>query len=155
MRRLLPTATILITCLAVVQAETVDEVEMIREARMASNEAIARHDIESMRSILAEDYVISISTGSISRSRADHMKGFGSHFETYPDVLYVRTPTEIRISEAYPLAIERGKWTGSRTTRSGVLENGGEYTAAWRRSEEGWKIYSELYVALYCRGEEC
>lgn len=155
MKRLISIAIVLSVCLAVAQAQSVDDVEIIRKARIASNEAISRHDIPSMRSFLADDYVIAISTGSISRSRAEHMEEFAAHFTEYPDVVYVRTPTEIRISEAYPLAIERGTWTGSRTTSSGVIENGGEYTASWKRSEEGWKIYSEVYVALYCRGNAC
>ena len=77
------------------------------------------------------------------------------HFEQYPDVVYVRMPRDIQISEAYPLAIESGEWTGSRTTATGRLENGGRYTAAWRRTDDGWKIYSELYVGLYCVGPGC
>jgi len=62
----------------------------------------------------------------------------------FPDVVYIRTPTEISVSEFYPLAIEHGTWIGSRTTENGKLANGGEYTAAWKKTDDVWQIYSEL-----------
>lgn len=132
-----------------------DNVENIRDLRLQSNAAIARHDVAAMQSFLAEDYVISISTGAIERSKEEHGRSFAAHFEEFSDVVYVRTPVRIIISEAYPLAIEHGTWTGSRTTKSGKLDNGGEYTAAWRKTDNGWRIYSELFVGLYCRGRDC
>lgn len=132
-----------------------DDIAAIRAARMKSNEAIARHDAKSLGSFLAEDYVITISTGAIERSRDEHVASFETHFSQYPDVVYIRTPASIRISEAYPLAIEHGTWIGTRTTENGKLENGGEYTAAWKNTDGTWLIYSELFVALYCRGEGC
>ena len=132
-----------------------NDAETIRSIRAQSNEAIARHDAASVGSFLADDYVITISTGAIERSREEHIDSFAMHFEQYPDVVYLRTPTTIIISESYPLAIEHGAWIGSRTTTNGSLKNGGEYTAAWRKTDGVWKIYSELFVALYCRGEGC
>jgi hypothetical protein len=69
--------------------------------------------------------------------------------------VYIRTPLEITLSEAYPLAIEHGTWVGSRTDENGKLENGGQYTAAWRKTDGVWRIYSELYVGLYCNGADC
>jgi ketosteroid isomerase-like protein len=129
-----------------------EEIEIIR---MKSNEAIARHDVEALQSYLDDDFVITISTGAIERSREEHGNSFAAHFEEYPDVVYVRTPSEITLSEAYPLAIEHGTWVGSRTTENGKLENGGQYTAAWRKTDGVWRIYSELFVGLYCDGADC
>jgi ketosteroid isomerase-like protein len=155
MRILWPTVLTLVVSLAGTMAHAQNDVETIREKRMESNEAIARHDIDSMKSFLAEDYVITISTGVIERSRDEHLRSFASHFSQYPDVVYVRNPTEIHLSESHPLAIEHGTWVGSRTTENGSLQHGGRYTAAWKRTEYGWRIYSELFVVLHCRGEEC
>jgi len=39
--------------------------------------------------------------------------------------------------------------------KNGKLENGGQYTAAWRKTDGIWRIYSELYVGLYCNGVDC
>ncbi len=132
-----------------------DDAETIRAIRMESNTAISNHNIASMKSFLADDYVITVSTGAIQRSRDEHIRSFAAHFTLFPDVVYVRMPTEIHISESYPLAIENGTWVGSRTTSHGSLENSGNYTAAWRKTENGWFIYSEIFVALYCNGEDC
>jgi len=132
-----------------------DDAEAIHSLRMKSNSAIARHDVDALQSFMDEDFVITISTGTIQRSRDEHGRSFAQHFEQYPDVVYVRTPSEITLSKAYPLAIERGTWVGSRTDENGKLENGGQYTAAWRKTDGTWRIYSELFVALYCDGVDC
>lgn len=132
-----------------------DDTESIRDLRLLSNAAIARHDVAALQSFLADDYVISISSGAIERSKQEHGRSFAAHFVEFPDVVYVRTPSKITISNAYPLAIEQGTWVGSRTTKNGKLENGGDYTAAWRKTDDGWRIYAELFVGLYCRGSDC
>jgi len=132
-----------------------DDVEAIRTIRMESNAAIARHDIDALQLVLDKDFVITISTGAIERSRDEHGRSFALHFKQYPDVVYVRTPSEIVLSDVYPLAIEHGTWVGSRTSQNGKLENGGQYTAAWRKTDGVWRIYSELFVGLYCSGADC
>jgi ketosteroid isomerase-like protein len=142
-----------VTAATIVYAQ--DEAEAIRTSRLQSNQAIARHDVEAIESFLDDDFVISISTGAIERSRDEHISSFTAHFAEYPDVIYIRTPTDITISVNYPLAIEHGTWVGSRTTGKGKFESGGQYTAAWRKNDGVWKIYSEMFVALYCNGEEC
>jgi ketosteroid isomerase-like protein len=131
------------------------DVEAIRTARMQYNEAIAQHDAGAMQSFLEEDYVVTISTGYIQRSRDEYVSSFATHFQRYPDVVYVRTPSEITLSDAYPLAIEHGTWVGSRTDENGKLENGGQYAAAWRKTDGTWRVYSELFVGLYCQGVDC
>ena len=146
---------LLVLALSATTARAEDDGEAIRTIRMKSNEAIASHDAGALESYLDGDFVITISTGSIERSRTEHARSFALHFEEYPDVVYVRTPSEITLSKAYPLAIEHGTWVGSRTTENGKLENGGQYTAAWRKTDGVWRIYSELFVGLYCHGTDC
>jgi len=51
--------------------------------------------------------------------------------------------------------MEQGTWVGSRTSKDGKTKNGGQYTAAWRKTEAGRKINSELFVGLYCKGPDC
>lgn len=155
MKHVISIFVLLITSMALIAAASPKDVKTIHAARKAFNEAIAKQDTAAMRAFLAEDYVITISNGDIERSRDAHIKSFAAHFEQYPDVVYVRNPTAIQVSEVYPIAIERGTWVGTRTTPSGVMKNGGEYTAAWKRTGQGWLIYSELFVALYCQGEGC
>jgi ketosteroid isomerase-like protein len=155
MKTLLASTLLFIISNTVLAASIADDTQSIQAARKAFNQAIAAHDIDSMRSFLAEDYVITISTGQIQRSRDAHIESFVAHFKEFPDVVYVRTPDEIKISQAYPLAIESGTWTGSRSTAAGALKNGGSYSAAWKKTEKGWLIYAELFVAIDCEGEGC
>lgn len=146
---------LLVLILGESMAEATDDVEKIRSIRMQSNDAIARHDVDALQRFLNVDFVITISSGAIERSREEHATSFAAHFEQYPDVVYVRTPSQITLSKAYPLAIEHGTWVGSRTGENGKLENGGQYTAAWRKTDGTWRIYSELFVGLYCKGADC
>ncbi len=155
MKHLISAVILLIASMTLVSAASPKDVKTIHAARKAFNEAIAKHDIELMRSFLAEDYVITISSGEIVRSRDAHIKAFADHFKQYPDVTYVRTPSEINVSQTHSLAIEHGTWVGTRTTVKGVMKNSGEYTAAWKRTEKGWVLYTELYVSLACQGEGC
>lgn len=131
------------------------ETDAIQALRSASNKAIARHDVDAVISFLNEDFVITVSTGYIVHGRDEMAKDFTEHFAEYPDVVYVRTPSDITLSEAYPLAIENGTWVGTRTDKNGPLENGGQYTASWRKVDGVWKIQSELFVGLYCDGVDC
>ncbi len=155
MKRSLLTFVLLSISMSLIGAAGPKDVKTIHAARKAFNQAIAKHDIELMRTFLAEDYVITVSSGEIVRSRDAHIKDFAEHFKQYPDVLYTRNPSEIKVSETYPLAIEHGTWVGTRTNENGAMKNGGDYTAAWKLTDEGWFIYAELFVALYCSGEGC
>lgn len=131
------------------------DVAAIKAIREESNLAIARHDVETVVSSLDEDYVITISTGDILYGREPQAATWADHFAEFRDVVYVRTPTEVTISDAYPLAIENGTWEGSRTTPNGKLNNSGSYTASWRKVDGAWKIRSELFVGLACEGADC
>jgi ketosteroid isomerase-like protein len=137
------------------QAQTNPDADSIRSARAESNQAIARHDVEAIVSSFDVEYVITISTGDILPGREPQAESWSQHFAEFSDVLYIRTPSGITISEAYPLAIENGTWVGTMTTENGAFEKGGQYTASWRKVNGAWKIYSELYVALYCNGVDC
>ena len=127
----------------------------IRSLRAESNQAIASHDPDAIVSFFDEEYVISVSTGAIELGRDNQARGWAEHFAAYPDVVYVRTPVEITISEAYPVAMETGTWTGRMTTANGLLEKGGQYSAGWRKVDGVWRIRSELFIPLYCRGDGC
>ncbi len=131
------------------------DTDAIRSVRAGSNQAIARHDVEAIVSSLDQEYVITMSTGDILPGREPQAESWSQHFAQFPDVVYVRTPSNVTISEAYPLAIENGTWLGTMTTQNGALEKGGQYTASWRKADGAWKIYSELFVGLYCHGEDC
>ena len=100
MRLLWMSALSAATLLASPAAQTDSAEDDIRQARAQSNAAIARHDAVALGSYLADNFVITISTGAIERSRQEHIDSFKAHFAEFPDVVYVRTPTTITISES-------------------------------------------------------
>ncbi|MGY8986360.1 MAG: nuclear transport factor 2 family protein [Sphingomonadales bacterium] len=128
-----------------------EDEDLIKSLREASNQAIKDHNLEAVNSFIDEDYVITISSGLIERSKEEHTVSFKAHFNNFPDVVYIRTPSEVNVSASHPLAFETGNWVG---TRKG-LEIGGQYSAQWRKVEGYWKIHSELFTALYCTGPNC
>ena len=136
-------------------AQASEDGDSIRSLRAESNRAIAAHDVETTISFMDDEYVITSSSGDILPGREENAASWAAHFAEFPDVVYVRTPAEVTISEAYPMAIEVGTWVGSMTTANGQLKKGGRYTAGWRKVEGVWKIRSELFVALYCHGIDC
>lgn len=136
-------------------AQASEDADSIRSLRAESNQAIAVRDVDALIDFLDSGYVIAASSGDILQGREENAESWTAHFAEFPDVVYVRTPAEVIISEAYPRAIENGTWVGRMTTANGKLEKGGRYTAGWRKVEGVWKIRSELYVSLYCHGVDC
>ena len=126
-----------------------EDTDAIRTARAESNRAIARHDVEGIVSFLDVEYVITTGSGVIEGGRDGADESWAQHFVEFPDVVYVRTPSEVTLSSSNPLAVEHGNWVGTRTTPNGVQEKGGQYTASWRKVDGAWKIRSELFVTLY------
>ena len=131
------------------------EADDIRAVRAASNQAIARHDTQALVSFLDKEYVLTTGSGSIIPGRDAQRSSWDEHIDQFPDVVYVRTPVEVTLSEARSRAIENGAWVGTRTSGNGQQENGGRYTAYWRKVDGHWKIRSELFVTLYCEGVDC
>lgn len=129
--------------------------EQIRALRALSNDAIAAHDVAAIVSFFDEEYQITASTGSMSHSIEEEIKDLGLLFDERPDVIYVRTPNEVEVSQSNPLAAEYGTWQGSWTTPNGPVRTGGSYSAMWRNVGGEWKIRTELFVALYCEGIDC
>jgi ketosteroid isomerase-like protein len=136
-------------------ARASEDADSIRSLRAESNQAIAVHDVNALIHLLDDEYVIAASSGDILQGRDENAESWTGHFADFPDVVYIRTPLEVTVSEAYPLAIENGTWVGSMTAANGKLEKGGRYTAGWRKVAGVWKIRSELFVALYCHGIDC
>jgi hypothetical protein len=70
-------------------------------------------------------------------------------------VFYERVPSDIQVSKHWPLAWESGTWTGHDRTRQDSVLIRGWYSAQWVRTDAGWCIRSELFVANDCSGEAC
>jgi hypothetical protein len=126
--------------------------EAIESQRQASNAAMADRDVDKFNSFFDTDYIITYGSSAKVLSLEAEIKSIKAMFDDHPEVKFVRTPEDIYVSEAMPLAMESGKWIGGLTLETIYS---GRYTAAWRKTEGVWKIHNELFVTLTCEGKNC
>ncbi len=120
----------------------------IRRARDNSNRAIARRNVLGVGASLDEDYVGVIGDGTFVPSRAAYLKLFKEGFDRpKQSMTYVRTPEVVKVADDQTLAAEHGSWVA--TLPSGSVAYTGSYAAMWRRTADGWKLRSEIFVTLH------
>jgi ketosteroid isomerase-like protein len=133
-------------------AEKLSDQEAIKMQRQASNAALAAKNAKTFVSFFDKDYIITYGSSAKTLSLEAEAKSVKKMFEDYVDVNYVRSPTDIHLSNALPIAMENGTWVGGQT-QDAIFS--GRYTAAWRKTDGIWKIHSELFVTLECEGKSC
>jgi uncharacterized protein (TIGR02246 family) len=143
---------LLAAALSVAAAQPSGDEAQIRARRAASNEAIAGHDTAGIGAILAPDVIV-VTSNSIHREGRDaNVASFAEQFRTRPDVVYRRTPDEVRVFAPWLMAAERGRWTGSWTDGDGKIRLTGSYYAKWRKVDGQWLVESETYTPETCTG---
>ena len=134
------------------QAQSGNDERAIRDRRASSNAAIARHDTAGIGAILADNVIVVTSNSVHGVGRATNIQRFAEQFRSRPDVVYVRTPDEVKVFAPWEMASERGRWTGSWTDSDGKISIGGSYFAKWRKLNGRWMVESETYVPETCTG---
>ena len=125
------------------QVNAAQDDSLIRASRDKTNELIASHDIRGLARYWLKDYVRISGTGNIIVGKDSAVAMWTKTFKQQPTIYYVRTPTEIVISEDGLLAWEKGTWTGMNTK-----SKGGNYAAMWSKQDDIWKLQSEMFVTL-------
>jgi ketosteroid isomerase-like protein len=128
------------------------EIGFLKQLREGSNQAIAEKDTTAMASFWTDDvHVISSRNAEVSgKEKLRHL--FAKEFAAKKNLLYIRTPENIRVFSDWGMASEEGHWTGYWDEPDGKVEISGRYFAKWHRLKEGWKIRSEVFVPLTCKG---
>ncbi len=130
---------------ALTQTAKKEDEQLIRESRRASNEALANRNIEGFSKYWLEDFVQIRGNGTFMFSKDSITALWKKLFNTNPETYYVRTLSEVIISDNDPLmAWETGTWMGINS-----YSKGGNYSAMWRKKDGVWKIQAELYVSLH------
>jgi len=119
------------------------DVATIRSYRLASNGAIAKHDLEGMSKYWLDDFVQVIGRGTYETGKENISVSWKALFKSNPQVVYVRIPEEIIISDNDTMAWETGKWTGIHS-----YSKGGNYSAMWIKRNAHWMLKAELFVSL-------
>ena len=124
----------------------------VRDARRASNAAIAQRDTAALVAMVSANYH-STSSRNVHSSGPDGVRAqWAQQFSSHPDVAYVRTSTRIRLFEPWQMAEETGTWTGRWKEPDGRVDIGGSYVAKWRRTGGRWILETEVFSPLHCRG---
>jgi len=124
----------------------------VREARAASNAAIARRDTAALAAMVSASYHSVSSRDVHTQGRDGVLRTWVAQFAAHGDVSYVRTPATVRIYAPWEMAEERGEWVGRWTEADGRVEVRGSYTAKWRRTGGRWLLEAEVFTPLTCRG---
>jgi len=120
------------------------EVEIIKSSRAASNAALAKHDIVGMSKYWLDDLVLIRGNSSHLTGKDTIVATWRKLFNESPKVVYIRTPTQITVSNNDTLAWETGTWKAFNS-----YSKGGNYSAMWKKSNNSWKILAELFVSLH------
>jgi hypothetical protein len=134
------------------QVAPLTDAELIRIARRASNQAIARHDTIALARVFAPEFVSISSTNARSIGADSARSRYAQLFKTRRDVVFIRTPDSIAVNYMWGQAAESGRWTGRWTQIDGVTNVGGSYFAKWVKRGDHWLLLSETFVQTSCRG---
>jgi ketosteroid isomerase-like protein len=129
-----------------------DEATVIRAARLAQNQALARGDFDVAQRYWAPDISVRAGLGEQVQGKEAYLAAFKSDAV----VRYHRVPASITVSPRWPLAFETGTWTGrlaSNLAAAPLLT--GQYSAQWVKVRNQWQIRSEVFVAIDCNGGAC
>jgi ketosteroid isomerase-like protein len=127
----------------------VNDAEMVRQARLYQNDAMAIGNIEAAASFWTEDITLRRGLGA-SIIGKDAYRALLDPSPNESSLIYVREPDLIDISPHWPLAYESGTWTARRGGMDGPIMITGRYSAQWVKRDGYWLIRSEIFVALTC-----
>ena len=124
------------------------EEKAIREQRRLFNEAIAAHDARNIGACWLSDVQVSTSDGRPLVGRDEVQHAFEQFFADPSFVTFIRTPTQIMLSEDTRTAAENGEWVGLWRRTDGPSTRRGAYLASWHKQGGRWLLQAELFVPL-------
>lgn len=117
------------------------EINAIKISRIASNEAIAKKDVDGVSKFWTSDFTQVAGDGShtVGKKRiAEEWK----YMFAKSSPLFERLPDEIVISESGNIAWEKGTWNYKNDVHFG------NYSAMWHKIKGQWMTKAEFYVSL-------
>jgi ketosteroid isomerase-like protein len=131
------------------------EVDNIQNQRQLFNRAIMDKDIRAIDNVLHDEVILITGTDSdVYTGKEAQLAIWSSDFSKPDRAVYVRTPTCIRVSPVFPVALEYGTWRGEKTDGAGSFA-AGSYAAKWRNVDELWRLESEIFATEDCGGDFC
>jgi ketosteroid isomerase-like protein len=129
-----------------------EDEELIHQARLKSNDAIARQDTTALAEVWTNDYHLISSRNFEISGMKNNRHYFAKEFASKKKLLYVRTTTKVEVFVNWNMASENGTWTGEWLEPDGLVKLTGTYFAKWHKINNEWKIRAEIFVPLSCTG---
>ena len=123
--------------------------QVIRELRKQTNRAFKENNIQKFTSFFTGDIAITTGNGTGIRGKDSLTRYLTVAFGKNPGIYFVRETTNVKISASGNRAWETGSWEGYNPGDKGWKRPRGNYSAMWIRTDDHWKIHSELFVQLY------
>jgi ketosteroid isomerase-like protein len=131
------------------------EIDAVRAQRAAFNAAIAAEDLDTIAAVLHENVLLVTGTASeVFRGRAAQLALWQEDFAAAERAVYLRTPDCVRVSPAFPVALESGRWRGEWQGDPARFA-AGVYSAKWRQVDGAWLLEAELFATEACGGDFC
>ena len=131
----------------------------IRLARSAQTKALAAGDIDRVVSYRPADITMRRALGQTLTGIAVPRKVIEpppvTATPTAPPIIYQREAVSVTASSNWPLAYEKGRWSGHVGTTDTPPILGGRYSAQWVKRGGKWFIRSEVFVAPTCAEAAC
>ncbi len=128
------------------------EAAAIRAVREMNNQAIANHDVNGMATAWMDNFLLISSRDNQVIGRDQVSQIFVDEFKTKDAVVYIRSPAEIKVMDAWNMASEYGNWTGHWKAGDDQIEIGGSYFAKWHKVNGSWLLRAEVFTPLHCQG---
>jgi ketosteroid isomerase-like protein len=124
------------------QKNTAADEQSIRDARTASNAAIAKQDIAGVAKYWMNDFVEISSDGSLISGRQAVISDWEKMYKAEPKITFERQLQEISFNKKGDLALEKG------ILKYPSYNYEGFYTALWRKADGIWVTQMENFVSL-------
>ncbi len=124
----------------------------IRNIRQQFNDAIATHDSTRIDRFCTADYTAISSRNSEIHGIDGEAAALAIEYRTKKEVIYIRTPREIKVFDSWHMASEYGSYTGQWHDMDGLIKVAGTYYAKWHNINSAWRIRVEVFTPLSCTG---
>lgn len=125
------------------QKDTAVDVQYIRAARIASNEAISKKDVAGVAKYWKDDYVEISSDGSLISGKEAVVADWKKMFANDPSIRFERQFQQIEFARGGTVAIEKGI-----LIYTSPYNYKGYYTALWRKIDGVWVTQMENFVSI-------
>jgi ketosteroid isomerase-like protein len=131
------------------------DAEIIRAARTAQTQALAKDDVATVAKYWTPDITIRRALGQTVDGVDAARKVIEPTGNMTNRIVYQREAVSVEVSPNWPLAYEEGRWSGHPGSVDAAPIIGGRYSAQWVKRDGKWLIRSEVFVALTCAGAGC